>query len=72
MIYSLSNFQVYITVSLAIVTVLYIRFHNYFAFYLGICMFDQHFPIALTPPPTLHSPTPPFYSVSMSLESMYK
>lgn len=72
MIYSLSNFQVYITVSLAIVTVLYIRFQNYFAFYLGICMFDQHFPIALTPPPTLHSPTPPFYSVSMSLESMYK
>ena len=35
-------------------------------------MFDQHFPIAFTPPPTLHSPTPPFHSVSMSLESMYK
>ena len=61
MIYSLSNFQLCITVSLAIVTVLHLRLQNYFAF-IWEFVFDHHFPIALTPPPMLHSPTPPFSS----------
>lgn len=69
MTYSLSNFKVSFTVSLSTIHYCCIfQIPELFCFLSGNSyVWPTFLPIALTPPPSLHSPTPPFYSVSMSL-----